>query len=68
MKRCKVGHKKKYKTKQSASNALLKLWLNRPELGMLEMHVYKCPNCGYWHVGHKQGINKRRKEFLNQYK
>jgi hypothetical protein len=41
-------------------NGVRKETLGLVKCGSGRLGVYKCPGCGWWHIGHQQG-NMRRK-------
>ena len=51
------GRKKSYFTKAHAINDMNCL------AGKENLHVYNCPHCFCWHVGHKPGIKAMLKAF-----
>lgn len=51
MAQCK--NKKKYGTPKSAARGRMNLWGADPTADLNDLHVYKCPICGFLHIGHK---------------
>lgn len=51
---CQYGKrtKKKYNTENEAYRALMNLWGADPTVDLSDMHVYVCPMCNKFHVGH----------------
>lgn len=56
MKKCGRRRKTKYPSQDDAQVALLEMWTNTRE-SIDGIHVYPCPEWGYWHVGHKAKIS-----------
>jgi hypothetical protein len=52
MKRCKNG-KVKYRTEKEANKARMYILSHDPSAGMLDLLPYVCPQCGFFHVGHR---------------
>ena len=52
MKRCKNG-KVKYRTEKEANKARMYILSHDPSAGMLDLMPYVCPECGFFHVGHR---------------
>jgi len=50
--RCIVQKKAMYTTEKEAGYAMRRAWSHDPSMDMTDIHVYKCPNCGFWHFGH----------------
>jgi hypothetical protein len=42
--------KRTYRSRQFAKRAMYRMQAKLQE----KMKVYRCPNCRYWHVGHKE--------------
>lgn len=45
--------KKRYSSQEEAAGKLVQLRRNFSTYG--QTHVYKCPFCGVWHLGHNPG-------------
>ena len=52
MKRRKNG-KVKYRTEKEANRARMYILSHDPSAGMLDLLPYVCPQCGFFHVGHR---------------
>jgi len=52
---CDYGSKTKvkYPDETSANRAKMNLWGADPSADLNDLHVYLCPKCSQWHVGHK---------------
>ncbi len=53
--------KKRYKTEKEANRGRTNLWGADPRADLNDLHVYECPKCGYWHVGHRSKYKKVNK-------
>jgi len=54
----KCQDKKKYGTVRNAERGRMNVWGSDPTADLSDLHVYKCPECGFWHVGHKSKYEK----------
>lgn len=45
--------KKRYGTLKNAQRGRMNLWGADPKADLSDLHVYKCPVCGHFHIGHK---------------
>jgi len=54
----KCQDKKKYGTEKSANRGRMNLWGADPTVVLSDLEVYRCKECGFFHVGH---ISKHRK-------
>lgn len=54
----KCRDKKKYGAVKNAERGRMNLWGADPKVVLSDLEVYKCAECGFWHVGH---ISKHRK-------
>lgn len=59
----------KYKGEDQAIRSLIALWRKfkfKDAIG--DYHVYECPSCKKWHIGHRPGLSKikvkRSKEIM----
>lgn len=46
-------NKKRYGNEKNAKRGRMNLWGADPKANLEDLHVYKCPECGFYHVGHK---------------
>ena len=53
--------KKKYGNLKNANRGRMNLWGSDPSADLNDLHVYRCPVCGFYHVGHKS----KYEEYLN---
>lgn len=51
-------NKKRYGNKKNAERGRMNLWGCDPKADLNDLHVYICPNCGFWHVGHRSKYEK----------
>ena len=60
------GNKRKYKSKEEAYGIKNRMRRQEKMKGVaIRVNVYKCPHCGYFHMGHApQRKRTRRKEFI----
>lgn len=54
-------NKKKYGTLKNAERGRMNLWGADPRVELSDLHVYSCPICGYFHVGHKSKYERWQK-------
>jgi hypothetical protein len=54
--------KTKYYTDQDAQRALVFIWQNDPNVRINDLHIYICPRCSHFHVGHVRRKAERVKE------
>lgn len=59
-------NKKKYGTLKNAERGRMNLWGSDPKADLSDLHVYKCPVCGYFHVGHKSKYQEYQKRYKNR--
>lgn len=52
--------KKPHPTRQAALDAMQSLARYRGA-HLASMHVYRCPHCATWHVGHRIGSRRKRR-------
>ena len=52
MEKCKNG-KVKYPTEKQANRARMYILSHDPSADMLDLLPYVCPDCGFFHVGHR---------------
>jgi len=57
-KTCSVTGKTKYTTEEKANKGKMYIWSHDPSADITDLHVYKCPHCSYWHIGHISYYNK----------
>lgn len=50
---CRKRGKKRYPTEKAANRGRMNLWGSDPKADLNDLHVYKCPVCHGFHVGHK---------------
>lgn len=50
--KCKNG-KVKYRTEKDANRARMYILSHDPSAGMFDLMPYMCPECGFFHVGHR---------------
>lgn len=55
-------NKKKYGTEDNAKRGRMNLWGADPRADLSDLHIYKCPVCEYWHVGHISKYNKWKRK------
>lgn len=58
-------NKKKYGTLKNAERGRMNLWGADPKADLSDLHVYKCPICDFWHVGHKSKYEEYKKKYGN---
>lgn len=63
MARCR--RKKRYGTLKNAERGRMNLWGADPHADLGDLHVYKCPDCGFYHVGHKSKYRGDKNETGN---
>jgi len=51
-------NKKKYGTLKNAERGRMNLWGSDPKADLSDLHVYQCPICKFYHVGHKSKYEK----------
>ena len=50
---CRLRSKKRYRTEKEANRGRMNLWGSDPTADLSDLHVYLCPVCNFYHVGHK---------------
>jgi len=60
----KCENKKRYGTEKNANRGRMNLWGADPKADLSDLHVYRCPECGFWHVGHKSIYEAYVKPYL----
>ena len=60
----KCENKKKYGTEKNANRGRMNLWGADPRANLADLHVYQCPECGFWHVGHRSTYEKYVKPYV----
>lgn len=45
--------KTKYGTRRKAEKGLVFIWSRDPTVTLDDLHVYQCPQCRNFHIGHK---------------
>lgn len=48
----KCENKKRYGTIKNAERGRMNLWGADHRINLQDLEVYKCQECGFWHVGH----------------
>ena len=51
--RCFKTKKAKFPTEKLASKAMFRIWSHDTKADIYDLHVYQCPHCSTYHVGHK---------------
>jgi len=54
--------KKKFDTVSEADKAKIRIWGKDPNCDFSDLHSYRCPQCGGWHVGHKSYYEKKKEK------
>jgi len=54
--------KKKYGNLKNANRGRMNLWGSDPSADLSDLHVYKCPRCNFYHVGHRSKYLERLNE------
>ena len=60
-KKCKKTRKTQYANEKLAGQALMRIWSHDPKADINDLHVYKCPDCAGWHIGHKRYYQEKIK-------
>ncbi len=50
--KCGTTQKTIFHDEKSAGRAMTRTWSRDPNVNILDMHTYICPDCGSWHFGH----------------
>jgi hypothetical protein len=50
--KCPTQHKTMFPTEQDAGRAMMRIWSHDPSANIYDLHTYKCPDCGTYHIGH----------------
>lgn len=58
--------KKKFDTASEADKAKIRIWGNDPNCDFNDLHSYRCPQCGGWHIGHKSYYIKKLEGIIAQ--
>lgn len=60
-----ISGKKQFDTQQLAEDVLIELWTrNEYAAGYAPIAVYKCDDCGYYHLTSREPMNKKLTQFL----
>ena len=51
--KCLVTGKTQYTTEEGANKARIWIWSHDPHADLQDLHIYKCDNCEFLHIGHK---------------
>jgi len=62
-KKCFTTGKSKLPTENAALKTMFRIWSHDTKADIHDLHVYVCPDCGSWHVGH---ISYYQKELAKQ--
>lgn len=57
-KKCKTTGKTQYATEKAANSGMMRMWSHDPKLDIKDVHVYQCPDCNGYHIGHKSYYQK----------
>lgn len=52
-KKCKATGKTSFDTEKMASQSMMRMWSHDPKADIFDLHVYICPDCNKFHIGHK---------------
>ena len=57
-KKCPKTKKTKFSNERKAGRAKMRIWSHDPSADIYDLHTYKCPDCGSYHIGHKSYFEK----------
>jgi len=52
-KKCSKTGKSKFQTEKMAGRAMMRIWSHDRQADIYDLHVYRCPHCSTYHVGHQ---------------
>jgi hypothetical protein len=60
--KCSVTGKSMYNDMDIANKIKFRIWSRDPNADMNDLHVYRCPYCDAYHIGHKSYYEKSLKK------
>ena len=60
-KKCQSTGKTSFQTEDRASRAMMRMWSHDPQADIFDLHTYQCPECHFWHIGHKSYYEQAKK-------
>lgn len=64
---CDASGKTKYRTEQKANKVKMHIWANDPHADIQDLHVYLCPACHFYHVGHESYYKRTYESYKKDY-
>ena len=64
-KKCPATGKTMIKTEKEAERIRFRIWSHDSKADIYDMHVYVCPKCRHYHVGHKSKYENKLRRMGN---
>lgn len=56
---CRATGKVKYTAEKYAKAGITFIWGSDPNADVSDLHVYRCPHCRHFHIGHRSAYERK---------